>query len=71
MQHRFHGLVTDKLTETQRQITELTALADQLRHAAHRLSGPATDGPCDEHCACVTLDAAAAPVTLTTKAALR
>ena len=33
---------------------ELTALADQLRHAAAQLAGPATDGPCDETCACLT-----------------
>jgi MerR family transcriptional regulator, copper efflux regulator len=67
VQRRFHDLVTDKLAETQRQIAELTALADQLRHAALQLAGPATDGPCDEHCACLTLETAAAKVTFTTK----
>lgn len=69
VQRRFHDLVTDKLAETQRQIIELTALADQLRQTALQLAGPAIDGPCDERCACVALDAAAAAsVALTTKA---
>jgi MerR family transcriptional regulator, copper efflux regulator len=71
VQRRFHDLVTDKLAETQRQIAELTALADQLRHAALQLSGPATDGPCDERCACVTLEGAVAPVALMTKVGRR
>ena len=62
VQRRFHDLVTDKLAETERRIAELTALADQLRHAALLLSGPATDGPCDERCACTALDVATAPV---------
>ena len=67
VQRRFHDLVTDKLAETQRQIAELTALADQLRHAAAQLAGPAVDGPCSEACACSALEAAAAPVRLATK----
>lgn len=67
VQRRFHDLVTDKLAQTQHQIAELTALADQLRHAALQLSGPATDGPCDERCACVALDGALTPVELTSK----
>ena len=62
VQSRFHDLVTTKLADAERQIAELTALADQLRHAAARLAGPASDGPCDETCACVTL------VTMTGKA---
>jgi MerR family copper efflux transcriptional regulator len=70
VQRRFHDLVTDKLAETQRQIIELTALADQLRQTALQLSGPATDGPCDERCACAALDTAA-PVALTTRAGAR
>lgn len=55
VQRRFHDLVTSKLDETQRQIGELTALADQLRDAATRLDGPAPDGPCSEDCACSAL----------------
>lgn len=67
VQHRFHDLVTSKLAETQRQIDELTALADQLRNAALQLAGPATDGPCSEACACLAIDGAAAPVTFAGK----
>jgi MerR family copper efflux transcriptional regulator len=55
VQKRFHDLVTTKLAETQRQIAELTALADQLHHAATQLAGPALDGPCSESCACLAL----------------
>jgi DNA-binding transcriptional MerR regulator len=69
VQKRFHDLVTTKLAETQRQILELTALADQLHHAAAQLAGPALDGPCDETCACLALDGALVPVALTSKAA--
>jgi MerR family copper efflux transcriptional regulator len=71
VQRRFHDLVTDKLVEAQRQIAELTALADQLRHAAAQLAGPAVDGPCSEACACSALDDATAPVRLTTKVVRR
>lgn len=71
VQRHFHDLVTGKLAETQRQIAELTALADQLRHAAARLAGPAVDGPCSEACACSALDAATAPVRLTAKTGRR
>jgi len=67
VQRRFHDLVTEKLVAAQRQIVELTALADQLRHAAAHLAGPAVDGPCSEACACSALDAAVAPLRLTTE----
>jgi DNA-binding transcriptional MerR regulator len=66
VQRRFHELVSDKIAETQRQIAELNAFGDQLRHAAAQLAGPASDGPCDEHCACLTGDGAIA-VELTTR----
>jgi DNA-binding transcriptional MerR regulator len=56
VQRRFHDLVTDKLAAAERQIAELTALSDQLRHAAAQLTGPATDGPCSAECACTALD---------------
>jgi MerR family transcriptional regulator, copper efflux regulator len=65
VQKRFHDLVTTKLADAQRQIAELAALSDQLRHAAAQLAGPAIDGPCNEDCACLALDAALAPVTVT------
>lgn len=71
VQRRLHDLVTDKLAETRRQIAELAALADQLQEAAAQLAGPAVDGPCSEACACSALDAATAPVALTTRAAAR
>jgi DNA-binding transcriptional MerR regulator len=68
VQRTFHDLVTMKLADAERQIAELTALADQLRFAATQLAGPALDGPCDESCACLALDRATAPVPLTRKA---
>jgi DNA-binding transcriptional MerR regulator len=70
VQKRFHDLVTSKLAETRRQIEQLTALADQLRHAALQLAGPASDGPCSDTCACLTLEGAISPVTRT-KGSLR
>ncbi len=66
VQRRFHDLVSTKLIEAQRQITELTALTDQLRAAAAQLAGPAIDGPCDDSCACT----AAGPVPARTGVAL-
>jgi MerR family copper efflux transcriptional regulator len=41
---RFHGLVTTRLADAERQIGEPAALAEQLRHAAAELAGPAIDG---------------------------
>jgi MerR family transcriptional regulator, copper efflux regulator len=67
VQKRLHDRVTTRLADAERQIAELTALAEQLRHAAAQLAGPAIDGPCDEGCACLALDNALAPVELTTK----
>ena len=55
VQRRFHELVTTKVAEAEHQIAELTALVDQLQQAAAQLAGPATDGPCDETCACLTV----------------
>ena len=52
VQHHLHGLVTDKVGQARRQITELTALATQLQAAATRLGGQPVDGPCDAACAC-------------------
>ena len=65
VQRRFHDLVTTKLTDAERQIAELTALTDQLRHAALLLAGLPTDGPCSAACACTALGRAA-PINLTT-----
>lgn len=61
VQRRLHELVTDKLRDTERQIAELTQLADQLRTTATRLAGPAVDGPCDASCACCALEIGARP----------
>ena len=55
VQVRFHDLVTAKLAATQRRIDELTALAEQLRHAARQLAAPPSDGPCSEACACLAI----------------
>ena len=63
VQRRFHGLVTTKLAVAEHQIAELTVLVGQLRDAAAQLAGPATDGPCDETCVCLSL------VQMTSKAA--
>ena len=61
VQHRLHELVTDKLSEAERQIAELAALTGQLRDVASRLAGPAVDGPCSPGCACIAIEATAAP----------
>lgn len=58
VQKRFHDLVSTKLAETQRQIEEFTALAEQLRRAAVQLAGHATDQPCSDKCVCLTLETA-------------
>jgi MerR family transcriptional regulator, copper efflux regulator len=55
VQRRFHDLVTTKIADAERQIAALTALVDQLRDAAARLAGPATDDPCGEGCACMAV----------------
>jgi DNA-binding transcriptional MerR regulator len=53
VQRRFHELVTGKIHDAGRQLTELTAFTGQLQSAAAQLSGPAVDGPCGEGCACL------------------
>ena len=52
VQRRLHQLVTEKLAATERRIGELTAFTSQLRAAGAQLSQPASDGPCDDECAC-------------------
>lgn len=54
VQRRLHDLVTAKLVDTEVRVRELTALMGQLRAAAGKLTGPATDGPCADGCACMT-----------------
>jgi DNA-binding transcriptional MerR regulator len=53
VQRSFHDLVTTKLAAAERQIAELTALAEQQRYTAAQLAGPPVDGPCNEDCACL------------------
>ena len=67
VQKRLHDLVTEKLSEAERQIAELTAFREQLHIAATNLTGPVPDGPCSEACACMALDGALAPVPLISK----
>ena len=71
VQKRFHDLVTAKLADAERQIAELTALTDQLRHAAVQLAGPALDGACSEDCACLAFDRGLTPIALITKETAR
>lgn len=54
MQGRLHGLVTDKIRNAKRQLTELHAFTAQLQVAAAQLSRDPVDGPCDDDCACAT-----------------
>jgi DNA-binding transcriptional MerR regulator len=70
VQRRFHLLITAKLIAAERQIAELTALTDELRHAALQLAGPPVDGPCSVDCACAAIDTSGR-IALTTKAAIR
>jgi DNA-binding transcriptional MerR regulator len=53
VQRRIHELVTEKVQSTQRQLAELAAFAAELQQAATYLSGPASDGPCGDDCACL------------------
>lgn len=71
VQRRFHDLVTDKLADTERQIADLIALRDQLRHAAAQLVAPPSDGPCNAECVCASLDRLNAPVRLAKKRTIR
>jgi DNA-binding transcriptional MerR regulator len=54
VQRRLHDLVTAKIADIRRETAELVALGAQLESAAAKLSGPPTDGPCDDHCACAS-----------------
>jgi DNA-binding transcriptional MerR regulator len=61
VQRRFHELVTARIGDAERRLAELTALKAQLLEAAAQLAGPATDGPCDDGCACVSPTLLAGP----------
>jgi DNA-binding transcriptional MerR regulator len=60
VQRRFHDLITSKLADAGRQISELSSLSAELHHAAAQLQGEPVDGPCSDGCACL---ADAAPAT--------
>ncbi len=53
VQRRLHELVTAKLADADRQISELRTFTGQLRAAATQLSGEPVDGPCAADCACL------------------
>lgn len=55
VQRRLHDLVTAKLAAAERQISELSVLAAQLRDVAAILDGPPIDGTCGPACACSTI----------------
>lgn len=63
VQRRFHELVTTKIDNANQQVAELTALVDQLEHAAEQLAGPPVDGPCRDGCACLRKPRATASPT--------
>jgi DNA-binding transcriptional MerR regulator len=54
VQRRLHELVTAKLHDADRQLTELSVFAGQLRAAAAELAGEPVDGPCDDGWASMT-----------------
>jgi DNA-binding transcriptional MerR regulator len=60
VQRRFHELVTAKLRAADVQLAELTAFRGQLRAASTQLSREPSDGPCDDGCACLQVEPAAA-----------
>lgn len=64
VQRRFHDLVTEKIDDARRRIGELAAFTEALRQAATQLSGAATDGPCDERCACLHEPGTDGPATV-------
>lgn len=62
VQARLHQLVTSKITDAQRRSAELLAFTAQLQTAAAHLGGTPVDGPCSDHCACLTDQPAAGAV---------
>lgn len=62
VQARLHQLVTAKIADARRRSAELLAFTAQLRTAAGHLGGNPVDGPCSDHCACLTDQPATDPV---------
>lgn len=58
VQRRLHDLVTARIADARQRAAELVRLTAQLQTAAAHLGGRATDGPCDDGCACVVPDPA-------------
>ena len=54
IQDRLRTVVADKLESAQLQIVELMTLSAELQRAAATLELNRPDGPCDDHCGCVT-----------------
>jgi len=69
VQDRLRTIVADKITTTQRQITELLTLSAELQEAAASLERHRPDGPCDDTCGCVSDGGTAAVVKLGSKPA--
>jgi DNA-binding transcriptional MerR regulator len=60
VQLRMAQLIAARSAQTRQRLVELQVLEAQLRSATDRLSGAAGPGPCDDECACSTVDAVAA-----------
>ena len=71
VKHRLRSVVAAKLADVEARITELTALAAELRVTITVLESAPLDGPCGEACGCVSGPGSAAAVPLTRKRARR
>lgn len=54
VQGRLSGLLTERIEEADRQISELGGLAADLRAVAASLGDSTAEGPCDDYCGCTT-----------------
>ena len=54
VQDRLRSVVAAKLASAQQQIVELMTLTSELQRAAASLELHRPDGPCDDHCGCVS-----------------
>ena len=54
IQERLRQLVADKLADAEREIVNLMAFSEELRHAAATLERHRPIGPCDERCGCIS-----------------
>jgi MerR family transcriptional regulator, copper efflux regulator len=65
VQDRLRTLLTDKIADCDHQARDAEALGRQLRHIAAGLEGHRPDGPCDEECGCLSVEAPSPPVACT------